>query len=547
MPHPVSNPDPLNQPAQLDDYNLFLSDLPLQQSVANEAGTGMLTPLNHLGAELGTAGCFALGRKANLHPPQLRRYDAGGRRIDHVEFDPSWHALMQLATASRLHNGAWGDADDSGIARAARFILHAQVEAGTLCPVTMTYGAVPVLQRTLLAAGAPLASWQAALLSGQYDPSDLPASRKAGLLIGMGMTEKQGGSDVRANTTLAVADGQAGPDQAYRLHGHKWFFSVPQSDAHLVLAQASGGLSCFLLPRILPDGSRNAIRLERLKDKLGNRSNASSEVEFDGALAWLVGEEGKGGRTILEMGGHTRFDCALGSAGLMRRALSIAIYHARRRYAFGKPLVAHPIMTNVLADMALELEGITALLLRLARWREPAAPEREQALARVLTPAAKYLVCKRGAAFVAEAMEVLGGNGYIEESDLPRLYREMPVNAIWEGSGNIMALDLLRALEKEPAVPAALQAFFAPLASSHSLLRPAWAELRTLIAHPQEAQMREVAERLVYLTAAAVLLESGDSTVADAWCRGRLQTRFSQFGANIWHADTLLRRALPDF
>ncbi|MBB5189528.1 putative acyl-CoA dehydrogenase [Silvimonas terrae] len=533
--------DPLNQPQPLDDYNLFLADLPLREALAAEsAGQDHSQTLTRLGARLGTPETFALGRQANRHGPELVRYDAGGRRIDRVEFNPAWHQLMTEVTASRLHNGYW--ADDNATARAARFMLHAQVEAGTLCPVTMTYGAIPVLQNTLLRDGAPCADWLSPLQSPLYDPSDAPASAKRGLLIGMGMTEKQGGSDVRANTTRA----EPGGDGMYTLNGHKWFFSVPQSDGHLVLAQAPGGLSCFLLPRILPDGRRNAIALERLKDKLGNRANASAEVEFHNAQGWLVGEEGKGGRTILEMGSHTRFDCALGSTGLMRRALSLALYHARHRHSFGKALIEHPLMACVLADLALELEGYTALLLRLAHWRRPQAQAHEQALARILTPAAKYLICKRGAGFVVEAMEVLGGNGYIEESDLPRLYREMPVNAIWEGSGNIMALDIMRALSKEPDTRDALENWLAPLSRVHPAFAVAFTVIPPLLATPEEHRMRDLAERLIHLACAAVLLENGNAAVADAWCHGRLNATASQYGAQVREVKLLLQRALPE-
>ncbi|GGP24944.1 isovaleryl-CoA dehydrogenase [Silvimonas amylolytica] len=542
MTRNTPNEDSLNQPRPLNEYNLFLADLPLREALAAESPANDYSQLlTRLGARLGTPETFELGRRANQHKPALIRYDAGGRRIDRVDFDPAWHRLMSEVTASRLHNGHWGDPDDSPVARAVRFMLHAQVEAGTLCPVTMTYGAVPVLQRTLMTENGPCADWLSPLLSPLYDSSDAPATAKRGVLIGMGMTEKQGGSDVRANTSEATPAGNG----MYRLNGHKWFFSVPQSDAHLVLAQAAGGLSCFLLPRVLPDGQRNGIALERLKDKLGNRSNASSEVEFHNALGWLVGEEGKGGRTILEMGGHTRFDCALGSTGLMRRALSLALYHARHRRTFGKVLIEHPLMACVLADLALELEGYTALLLRLARWRRPQAEPHEQALARILTPAAKYLICKRGAGFVVETMEILGGNGYIEESDLPRIYREMPVNAIWEGSGNIMALDVMRALAKEPQTRDALENWFAPLARAHPAFAVASTIIAPLLATPEEHRMRDLAERIVHLACAAVLLENGNAAIADAWCLGRLNATVSQYGAQVREASLLLKRALP--
>lgn len=388
-----------------------------------------------------------LGRLANVNPPELLRYDAQGRRLDDVRFHPAWHLLMQALCTNRVHNLAWEEDARSGafVARAARFMLHAQVEAGSLCPITMTFAATPLLLQML---PTPFQDWTTPLLSDRYDSHLLPGGQKRGLLIGMGMTEKQGGSDVMSNTTRA----ERLEDGSYRLVGHKWFFSVPQSDAHLVLAQTTGGLSCFFVPRFLPDGQRNAIRLERLKDKLGNRSNASCEVEFQDAIGWLLGQEGEGIRLILKMGGMTRFDCALGSHAMMRRAFSLAIYHAHQRHVFGNPLIQQPLMRHVLSRMALQLEGQTALLFRLARAWDRRADAKEALWARLFTPAAKFVICKRGMPFVAEAMEVLGGIGYCEESELPRLYREMPVNSIWEGSGNIMCLDVLRVLNKQAGV-----------------------------------------------------------------------------------------------
>ncbi|CAI1065440.1 isovaleryl-CoA dehydrogenase [Serratia quinivorans] len=515
-----------NQPKPLGNSNLFLSDTPLHEAVQREQAGWDVEVLASLGQQLGTQESLELGRLANANPPELLRYDATGQRLDDVRFHPAWHILMQGLIANRVHNLPWQEDARIGsfVARAARFVLHAQVEAGTLCPVTMTFGAIPLLQRSL---PAEFQSWLTPLLSDRYDAHVLPGGQKRGLLIGMGMTEKQGGSDVLSNTTTASPLAARGPGEAYRLVGHKWFFSVPQSDAHLVLAQAEGGLSCFFLPRILPDGTRNAIRLERLKDKLGNRSNASGEVEFQDASAWLVGEEGDGVRHILKMGGLTRFDCALGSQGLMRRGLSVALYHALQRQVFGKPLIEQPMMRQVLARMALRLEGQTAALMRLARAYDSigvGAPL-EQALCRVMTPAAKFEVCRQGIPFIGEAMEALGGIGYCEESELPRLYREMPVNSIWEGSGNIMCLDVMRAWGKLPVVQEALDLEFGEVRGQNRHFDRQWRQLLQLMRKPQEEQGRSVTGALFNLFAAAQLLRYSSPPLAEAWCQMMLDTR----------------------
>jgi putative acyl-CoA dehydrogenase len=515
-----------NQPKPLGNSNLFLSDTPLHEAIQREQAGWDVEVLASLGQQLGTQESLELGRLANANPPELLRYDATGQRLDDVRFHPAWHILMQGLIANRVHNLPWQEDARIGsfVARAARFVLHAQVEAGTLCPVTMTFGAIPLLQRSL---PAEFQSWLAPLLSDRYDAHVLPGGQKRGLLIGMGMTEKQGGSDVLSNTTTATPLAARGPGEAYRLVGHKWFFSVPQSDAHLVLAQAEGGLSCFFLPRILPDGTRNAIRLERLKDKLGNRSNASGEVEFQDASAWLVGEEGDGVRHILKMGGLTRFDCALGSHGLMRRGLSVALYHALQRQAFGKPLIEQPMMRQVLARMALRLEGQTAALMRLARAYDSTGTGTplEQALCRVITPAAKFEVCRQGIPFIGEAMEALGGIGYCEESELPRLYREMPVNSIWEGSGNIMCLDVMRAWGKLPVVQEALELEFGEVRGQNRHFDRQWRQLLQLVRKPQEEQGRAVTGALFNLFAAAQLLRYSSPPLAEAWCQMMLDTR----------------------
>lgn len=509
-----------NQPLPLNNSNLFLSDGALCEAVAREGAGWDSELLASIGQQLGTAESLELGRLANAWPPELLRYDPQGQRLDDVRFHPAWHLLMQGLCANRIHNLPWVEAarDGSFVARAARFVLHAQVEAGTLCPITMTFAATPLLQQML---PAVFADWQTPLHSDRYDSHLAPGGQKRGLLIGMGMTEKQGGSDVLSNTTRAerLADG------SYRLVGHKWFFSVPQSDAHLVLAQAKGGLSCFFVPRFLPDGQRNAIRLERLKDKLGNRSNASAEVEFQDAIGWLLGDEGEGIRHILKMGGLTRFDCALGSHGLMRRAFSVAIYHAHQRQVSGKPLIEQPMMRQVLSRMALQLEGQTALLFRLAHAWDRRSDAKERLWARLFTPAAKFAVCKGGIPFVAEAMEVLGGVGYCEESELPRLYREMPVNSIWEGSGNVMCLNVLRVINKQTGVDEMLSEAFSEVRGQDRHFDRAVRQLLPRLRKPSEELGREITQQIFLLGCGIEMLRHASPPVAQAWCQMMLDTR----------------------
>ncbi|EDZ5858902.1 isovaleryl-CoA dehydrogenase [Salmonella enterica] len=509
-----------NQPAPLNNSNLFLSDGALCEAVSREGAGWDSDLLASIGQQLGTAESLELGRLANAHPPELLRYDPQGQRLDDVRFHPAWHLLMQGLCANRVHNLAWEEEARAGsfVARAARFVLHAQVEAGTLCPVTMTFAATPLLLQML---PTTFHDWLAPLRSDRYDSHLLPGGQKRGLLIGMGMTEKQGGSDVLSNTTHA----ERLADDSYRLVGHKWFFSVPQSDAHLVLAQAKGGLSCFFVPRFLPDGRRNSVRLERLKDKLGNRSNASAEVEFQDAIGWRLGEEGEGIRHILKMGGMTRLDCALGSHGLMRRAFSVAIYHAHQRQAFGKPLIDQPLMRQTLSRMALCLEGQTALLFRLARAWEQRREAKEALWARLFTPAAKFAICKQGIPFVAEAMEVLGGMGYCEESELPRLYREMPVNSIWEGSGNIMCLDVLRVLTKQHGVYDVLSEVFTEVKGQDRHYDRAVRQLQQRLRKPDEAMGREITQQLFLLGCGAEMLRHASPPLAQAWCQMMLDTR----------------------
>jgi putative acyl-CoA dehydrogenase len=522
-----------NQVAPFENVNLFACDLALQEAVQREGGGAAADALRALGATLGRAEVLDLGRLANAHPPRLVAYDRIGQRVDEVEFHPAWHRLMELMIGSGAHASPWASAAPGRqVARAAAYLLFGQVENGAQCPVTMTYASVPALRQ------APdwiADQWLPKILSRRYDPRSLPIGQKEGALIGMGMTEKQGGTDVRANTTRAepLPPGEAharfgaqGAD-AWRIVGHKWFFSAPQSDAHLILAQTDdegcAGLTCFFLPRYLPDGSRNAIRVQRLKDKLGNKSNASSEVEFAGAVGWPVGKVGRGIPTILEMGSHTRLDCVVGTAGIMRAALTHALHHARGRAAFGRKLAEQPLMQNVLADLALESEAATAFALRLARCFDQGGDPQQALLGRVLTPAGKYWLCKRGPGFGAEAMEVLGGNGYVEDGPLARLYREFPVNSIWEGSGNVMCLDVLRAFGKSPAAAEALAADLAPARGQPDLDAYADRLLAQLAAgQADEYGARLLAERIVIAVQAALLRQHAPPFVAEAFIASRL-------------------------
>jgi putative acyl-CoA dehydrogenase len=513
-----------NQTPPLAEYNLFATDLALQEGVRREGGHAAAAALADAGAALGTAENFEHARLANRYTPVLHSFNAQGERIDSIEFHPSWHVLMQGIAARGYHSGPWATVDGRAIpgahvARAAGYLLQAQVECGTLCPTTMTYGAIAAMRRD-----AHLArEWVPRLLTREYDPRDIPIAHKRGGLIGMGMTEKQGGSDVRANTSRA----QRSADGSYRITGHKWFFSAPQCDAHLVLAQTEGGLSCLFLPRRLPDGTRNGIHIQRLKDKLGNRSNASSEVEFIDAWAQLLGEEGRGIPTILEMGTYTRLDCVTGTAGMMRHAVVQAMHHARHRSAFGALLVDQPLMQSVLADLAIESEAAAVLALRLARAFDSDA-EDEIALRRALTSAAKFWVCKRGCELAAEAMEVLGGNGYTEELPLARIAREMPVNSIWEGSGNIMCLDVLRAFGKSAATRDSVLRQLGLARGRHRNYDAALERFADTVGAGTltEAHARRFTQLFVTLMQAALLLDAaanpGASAVAEGFCATRL-------------------------
>ena len=503
-----------NQPPPLAGYDVAGADLALIEGVRREGAGWDEAGLRALGTQAGSAEAIAWGVDANRNAPELRTFDRYGNRIDEVAFHPSWHRLLKVAVGQGLHGAPWREPRPGAhVARAARFAVWSQVESGHGCPISMTYAAVPVLRRRPDLA----ALFEPVLTSNVYDPGLRPLREKRGALCGMALTEKQGGSDLRANTTRAEPfDGDT-----YALTGHKWFCSAPMSDAFLVLAQAPDGLTCFFLPRVLPDGTRNAFRIQRLKDKLGNRSNASSEIELDGALALRVGDEGRGVATIIEMVNHTRLDCIAGSASLMRQAFAQAAHHARHRRAFGALLVDAPLMRNVLADLALESEAATTLLLRLAG----AVDRGETAFARIGIALGKYWVCKRTPAQVGEALECLGGNGYVEESIMPRLYREAPLNSIWEGSGNVNALDLLRALARQPESLDAYRREVALARGGDVRLDRAADELDSALAlagEEREAAARRIVERLALVLQSSLLVRHAPPAVADAFCSSRL-------------------------
>jgi putative acyl-CoA dehydrogenase len=510
----------LNQSSDLVDYNLFTTNPALMEALVREGSASDHDRIAALGERLGTAEMFALGAAANRNPPVLRLFDRFGARRDEVEFHPAWHELMHRLVREGLHTGPWSEpASAAHVARAAGYMLWAEIENGTQCPATMTYGAVPTLARQ----PEDFDGWLPLLLARDYDPRFIPAPDKKGVLMGMGMTEKQGGSDVRSNTTRAVAVTSGGPGREYRLTGHKWFFSAPMCDAFLVLAQAPGGLSCFFVPRFLPDRSVNTLLLQRLKDKLGNHSNASSEVVFEDTCGLLVGEEGRGVQTILEMGVYTRFDNATATAGLMRQCVSQAIHHARQRKAFGRVLLDQPLMRNVLADLALECESHIALVMRLARAFDAQQDEMESVLRRLLTPVAKYWVCKRAPVVIAETMEVLGGNGYIEEGPIARRYREAPLNSIWEGSGNIMCLDVLRAFAREPRTREVLEVLLAGGKGRDARYDLFVDGLLMELANPADGEFRarQLTQNIALAVQAAILLGAGPESSAQAFLASR--------------------------
>jgi len=529
----------LNQAPSLQDYDPFEADLALAEALRREGAGWAEAEVARFSRATATREAIGWGFEANQNPPRLRTHDRWGNRIDEVEFHPAWHELMRLSISNAVHAGPWRDARPGAhVARAAKMALVSQTEAGHGCPISMTYSAVPALQQD----PALLGEWSAKIVSLEYDPRMAPLGEKRGALIGMGMTEKQGGSDVRANTTRAEALGGG----AYALTGHKWFCSAPMSDAFLVLAQAPSGLSCFLLPRWTPDGARNRFFLQRLKDKLGNRSNASSEVELDRAWARILGEEGRGVNTILEMVNHTRLDCVIGAAAITRQALAQAIHHCAHRRAFGRRLIEQPLMRSVLADLAIESEAATVLMMRLARAYDRC--DEEAPVRRLGTAVAKYWVCKRAAPMIAEALECLGGNGYVEESALPRLYREAPLNSIWEGSGNVICLDVLRAIAREPGAREALIAELRLGQGANRGLDAALDAAEARLADPDESSARFLVESLALALQGSLLARHAPAAMSDAFCATRLGREhgyaFGSLPAGV-DVQAILRRAWP--
>ena len=534
----------------LGNFNRYDTDLALREGVTREGAAWADEELHEMGAALGRADLEDQARLANVCSPVLRSYDPQGRRVDSVDFHPAWHGLMRGIFQRGFHCAPWErPLPGAHVARAAGYLMQGQVEAGTLCPTTMTFASIPILQREQVL----WAQLEPHLFSREYDPQDAPLTAKRGMLVGMGLTEKQGGSDLRANTTRATPVGAGGRGEHYTIVGHKWFLSAPQSDAHLVLAlDEAGALSCFFVSRWRPDGTRNAVRVQRLKDKLGNRSNASAEVEFQDASGMLIGEPGRGIPILMEMATYTRLDNVLGSSALLRAGVVAAVHQARGRCAFGDILVEQPLMQSVLADLALESEAATALALRLAAAFDRAeSSPLEAAMRRILTPAAKLWVCKRTIEAVAECMEVLGGNGYVEEQALARMLREAPVNSIWEGSGNVMALDLLRAIQREPESAQALLDWLASACSGDLMLSRAKIALEELITEAlRDPRLgRSVAQELVLLVQAVLLRQHAPQKLADAFIVSRLGCARSGriFGALPQGVDAraLIERAWP--
>ena len=522
-----------NQPVELADYNLFDSDAALKEAVEREGAAWATDGLDNVRRprRLGRISSSS-ARSPISNPPELDTHDRYGRRVDLVRFHPAYHALMKAAIEEGLHSSPWTEPREGAhVARAARSYMQTEVEAGHGCPITMTFAATPCLKLQ----GDLAAGWLPKIHARVYDPRNVPADEKQGVTIGMAMTEKQGGSDVRANTTRAIPVSGEGPGRAYELVGHKFFVSAPMCDAFLALAQAPGGLSCFLVPRWRPDGTKNPLQIIRLKRKMGNVSNASSETELRGALGWMVGPEGRGVATIIEMVAMTRFDCMIGSSAAMRMAVSQAIDHCRQRKAFGAFLIDQPIMTAVLADLAIEAEAALALTMRLARALDHRDEPHEDALVRLGCAIGKYWICKRTPAHAYEALECLGGSGVMEDSPMPRLYREAPVNAIWEGSGNVQCLDIARAIQRSPQT---LQAYFAEVASvkgESAALDAHVAALKDDLGSLDgfEARARDLCDRLAVGFEAAALIRAG-SPVAGAFCRSRIESR----GAHqLWRAD----------
>ncbi|WP_286872380.1 isovaleryl-CoA dehydrogenase [Idiomarina sp. UBA4520] len=510
-----------NQPQPLENYNLYLADTALQSAVEREGASWAFSDLIAFGELAGQRESIERGFQANKYQPELRTHDRYGHRIDQVDFHPSYHQLMTTAIEHGLHASPWSDPKPGAhVARAAKYYLHTQVEAAHGCPITMTFAAIPALRHQ----PNLLREWAPKIMARTYDPSNRPHTEKNAVTIGMAMTEKQGGSDVRRNTTRAYPIGQTGPGEAYELVGHKWFVSAPMCDAFLVLAQTDNGLSCFLVPRWRPDGSKNPLQIQQLKQKMGNAANASSETELRGALGWMVGEEGRGVRTIIEMVATTRYDCMIGSSSGMRQAAAQAIHHASNREAFGARLSEQPLMQNLLADLALESEAAMTYTMRIARAMDNQDNEHEKLLSRIATPIGKYWICKRTPNHAYEAMEVIGGSGVMENHIMPRLFRESPVNAIWEGSGNVQCLDILRAIEKQPDV---LDAYFMELQKAQGAnrhfdtflndIKSEFTDTNTL-----QYRGRIIADKMALGLQAALLLQHSTSDVADAFCLSRL-------------------------
>ncbi len=520
-PQPATH-DVENQAPPLVDFNLYETDRCLVEAVAREGAGWAGARLADFGARAGSAEVIELGHLANRHVPVLKTHDRFGHRIDEVEFHPAWHELMALGMAAEIHALPWNDPRPGAqVARAALAFMLNQVESGVCCPLAMTLASVPALRHQPEVA----AEWEPRVRAAQYDRRPVPAEDKTAATIGMAMTEKQGGSDVRANSTRAEPIGAGGPGGEYLLTGHKWFCSAPMCDAFLTLAYGPGGLSCFLVPRRLPDGTRNRLSLQRLKDKLGNRSNASAEIEYDRTWARMVGVEGRGVPTIIEMVHHTRLDVSICSAALMRQALAQASHHAAHRSAFQRRLIDQPLMQNVLADLAVESEAATVLVMRVARaFDEGRKDEGQRAFARLANAVTKFWMSKRAPDFVFEAMECHGGNGYVEESILPRLYREAPVSSIWEGCGNVIALDILRAIRRDPDSLDAYFAELAPASGADRRLDVAIGEVRDLASRPAELEPRgrRLAERMALTLQGALLVRHGDPRIAEAFCHSRL-------------------------
>lgn len=537
-----------NQPSPLENYNVFEADQALQEATRREGADWAIPDLSAFGKHAGKAESIELGFTANANKPELNTHDRYGHRIDQVNFHPSYHELMKCSIEAGLHSSPWSDPKPGAhVARAAKYYLQTQVEAAHGCPITMTFAAIPALQHQ------PdfLEKYGPKIMAREYDPRNVPDTEKNALTIGMAMTEKQGGSDVRANSTRAFPIGPQGPGEAYELVGHKWFVSAPMCDAFLVLAQTDKGLSCFFLPRWRPDGTKNPLQIQQLKNKMGNVANASSETELRGALAWMIGEEGRGVRTIIEMVAMTRYDCMIGSSSGMRQATAQAIHHASQRQAFGATLSDQPLMQNVLADIALENEAAMTYMMRIARAMDNQQDEHEKLLARIATPVGKYWICKRTPNHAYEAMEVIGGTGVMETHIMARLFRESPVNAIWEGSGNVQCLDILRAIDKQPEV---LDAFFTEVqkaAGADKRLDAFTKALQKDFADTADLQFRarNLADRMALALQGALLVQHAPDYVADAFCAGRLGNNgpalnYGNLPAGV-DAERIVQRARP--